>query len=156
MTCGGPNGTLYRRVSPLSSKRLIFLSRPGARVLGADEQAENGKRIVQHIRQFQATHGSSIPALGAQTLAQWMDLMVWRSSAAQITGPFHHLTIIPTPLLVEMNHLLTSVDALGRGLVARAFQHLQRSPPPLHQPALSLRYSGLAGRAFSIERRIVS
>jgi hypothetical protein len=102
---------------------------------GADELAENGKRILEHIRQFHETHGPSIPASAAQALATWNERP---RNLGGGTGPqhqVHHLAIILSSLRAEMNHLLTSVDAVGRSLVARAFQHLQRSI--IADPALS-------------------
>ena len=95
--------------------------------LGAGDLAGNGRRIVEHLRQFHEVHGKSIPESAARSLAEWKEPTSNWGGGTPAHHQVQHLAVVLASLRAEMNHLLTSVDAVGRSLVARAFQHLQRS-----------------------------
>jgi len=94
---------------------------------GASELADNGKRIAECVHRFQADHGPNIPHAAARTLAEWKDPTRAWGAGLSPQSQVQHMGIVLQSLRAEMNHLLTSPDTVGRSLVARAFQHLQRS-----------------------------
>lgn len=110
-----------------AANSLLLTGGPRQEFFGANELAESGKRIVEHLRQFHEVHGRSIPDSAARSLAEWTaQTRNWGGGIAP-HSQVQHLTTVLAALRAEMNHLLTSVDAIGCRLVTRAFQHLQRS-----------------------------
>lgn len=120
---------LSARIAAFLEAAQFLLSTGTARqeFYGANDLVDNGKRIVECVHRFHADHGANIPEAAAQTLATWKDPTRAWGAGMQPTSQVQHMGIVLQSLRAEMNHLLASTDAIGRSLVARAFQHLQRS-----------------------------
>jgi len=120
---------LSARIAAFLEAAQFLLSTGGPRqeFHGANELAESGKRIAEHLGRFHVAHGQTIPESAAKALAGWnaLDRNWGGGTAAHVQ--VQHLAVTLATLRAEMNHLLSSADVIGRSLVARAFQHLQRS-----------------------------
>lgn len=111
----------------LEAAHFLLITEAGrGAVYGGNELVAHGRRILEHLRQFEQAHGKSIPESAARSLAEWNGRPPNLGGGITTGHQVQYLATALASLRGEMNHLLASADVIGRSLVARAFQHLQR------------------------------
>jgi len=102
----------------------------GAEGDGVCYLTSNTEEVVRRIDEFQNSHGSLIPTAALRCLADFVDTYHrWhpKNKAGTSIRQVQFAVTALASFRAEFNYLLADSQAIGRSLVARAFQHLQRS-----------------------------